>query len=152
MTTQNDLYNHWIEALESGKYPKSTSHLRTYKGYCCLGVACDLVNSDAWEYHETGKYFSARFNEDYAYISYLPGDVKDLLHLHSDDGYFEITDLSPELQDEIRATLDIHLRGDVCLAGVNDLVDDFDLIIKILKERPPSLFAGPEDNENYDTA
>jgi len=34
----------WIEALRSGKYTQGNSRLRDREGgYCCLGVACDLV-------------------------------------------------------------------------------------------------------------
>lgn len=33
----------WIEALESGKYPKTVGQLKKDNGYCCLGVlACVL--------------------------------------------------------------------------------------------------------------
>lgn len=32
----------WITALRSGKYNQTRSTLQDSKGYCCLGVACDL--------------------------------------------------------------------------------------------------------------
>lgn len=32
----------WIKALRSGKYKQSTGTLRTDRGFCCLGVLCDL--------------------------------------------------------------------------------------------------------------
>lgn len=38
----------WIAALRSGKYKKETGHLRKNKGYCCLGVLCDLQNKGEW--------------------------------------------------------------------------------------------------------
>lgn len=38
----------WVEALRSGKYQQGNGSLREGDKYCCLGVACDLVNSDAW--------------------------------------------------------------------------------------------------------
>ena len=32
----------WLEALRSGDYTQTTNHLKDDKGYCCLGVLCDL--------------------------------------------------------------------------------------------------------------
>lgn len=32
----------WTDALRSGKYKKTKRTLQDAKGYCCLGVACDL--------------------------------------------------------------------------------------------------------------
>lgn len=32
----------WVEALRSGKYTQSREALQNDKGFCCLGVACDL--------------------------------------------------------------------------------------------------------------
>ena len=32
----------WCKALRSGKYPQDVGFLQTEKGFCCLGVACDL--------------------------------------------------------------------------------------------------------------
>jgi hypothetical protein len=36
----------WIEALRSGKYAQTTSHLSDKNGFCCLGVLCDLYIQD----------------------------------------------------------------------------------------------------------
>ena len=33
----------WISALRSGKYKQARGQLKTSKGYCCLGVLCDLT-------------------------------------------------------------------------------------------------------------
>lgn len=42
----------WIEALRSGKYKRGTSALHKVRSngevFCCLGVACDLVDSQ-WD-------------------------------------------------------------------------------------------------------
>lgn len=37
----------WLAALRSGKYPQTTGKLQDEKGYCCLGVACELFIADA---------------------------------------------------------------------------------------------------------
>jgi hypothetical protein len=36
----------WTAALRSGKYPQGIGGLRTSKGFCCLGVLCDLAVQD----------------------------------------------------------------------------------------------------------
>jgi hypothetical protein len=44
----------WIKALLSGKYKQAKGQLRkldsrdNVKGYCCLGVACDIINPKGW--------------------------------------------------------------------------------------------------------
>lgn len=38
----------WLTALRSGKYQQDTRCLRTNRGFCCLGVACDLANPATW--------------------------------------------------------------------------------------------------------
>lgn len=39
----------WIEALRSGKYSQTKNILRDDKGYCCLGVLCEVVlGEDCW--------------------------------------------------------------------------------------------------------
>jgi hypothetical protein len=37
-----ELKTQWIEALESGKYPKSKYYLKS-SGYCCLGVLVEIA-------------------------------------------------------------------------------------------------------------
>lgn len=32
----------WVNALRSGEYKQTKHHLQDKKGYCCLGVACDI--------------------------------------------------------------------------------------------------------------
>lgn len=33
----------WIKALRSGKYKQTTGQLQDNHGYCCLGVACEVL-------------------------------------------------------------------------------------------------------------
>ena len=37
-----------IEALHSGKYKQGTGRLRRDDTFCCLGVACDLIDPSGW--------------------------------------------------------------------------------------------------------
>ena len=44
------------DALESGKYQQTRSHLRDARGFCCLGVACDVSGLGKWVPWTNGHY------------------------------------------------------------------------------------------------
>lgn len=46
MTESQPFLKRWIKALRSGKYDQARGRLRTPDGYCCLGVACDLLKDE----------------------------------------------------------------------------------------------------------
>lgn len=46
---QRGYWEKWLHALESGKYSQIKSALRTTEGFCCLGVACDVVDPKGWK-------------------------------------------------------------------------------------------------------
>jgi hypothetical protein len=46
----------WAEALQSGKYTQTAGALHNEKGFCCLGVACDLLGVK-WEPGCAGEMF-----------------------------------------------------------------------------------------------
>ena len=41
----------WIDALRSGKYKQARKRLyrQETKGYCCLGVLCDIAKPEGWD-------------------------------------------------------------------------------------------------------
>lgn len=39
----------WVAALRSGTYKQGTGYLRSKDGFCCWGVACDLVDPNGWD-------------------------------------------------------------------------------------------------------
>lgn len=43
---KKEIADRWIEALESGEYKQTTGALRNSKGFCCLGVLCDLAHKE----------------------------------------------------------------------------------------------------------
>jgi hypothetical protein len=47
----------WVEALRSGNYEQTKRTLRDGRGFCCLGVLCDLIDSTKWEKDEAYGYF-----------------------------------------------------------------------------------------------
>lgn len=42
------LQERWVKALTDGSYPQTQNVLRDETGYCCLGVACDLLDPKGW--------------------------------------------------------------------------------------------------------
>lgn len=49
--TDQEFARRWATALRSGKYRQATGWLRSEdgRGYCCMGVAADLIDPEAWE-------------------------------------------------------------------------------------------------------
>jgi hypothetical protein len=46
--SNKELVLKWITALESGEYSQTTACLRDFRGFCCLGVLCDVYDSNMW--------------------------------------------------------------------------------------------------------
>jgi hypothetical protein len=46
--SQKVLWENWADAMESGKYSQTTFCMRDSKGFCCLGLACHLLDPDGW--------------------------------------------------------------------------------------------------------
>lgn len=48
----------WVEALRSGNYPQTNGCLKNDEGFCCLGVAADVMAPSAWlkTQNEDGEY------------------------------------------------------------------------------------------------
>lgn len=72
----NDNAKKWVAALRSGKYKQGYGCLREGGRFCCLGVACDIFDSDEWQ--------SANFFMDEDLI--LPTAVRDWLGLQDVEG------------------------------------------------------------------
>ena len=60
----------WVTALRSGKYKQTRTCLNDEKGFCCLGVACDLFIDEA----DQLRYYDD-YDEDNRCTSYLKGDL-----------------------------------------------------------------------------
>lgn len=50
--TPRQVYKLWIKALRSGEYKQTRCTLKDNKGFCCLGVLCDLAAKDGGEQWE----------------------------------------------------------------------------------------------------
>ena len=41
-------WQEWVAALRSGDYTQTEGSLNDGEGFCCLGVLCNLIDSDGW--------------------------------------------------------------------------------------------------------
>ena len=150
MTTE--LYNAWTERLT--EFTPTSRILSVVKNkertYCCLGVACELSNIGVWE--------SRAYVIDGApHLIALPQPVKEALNLATNNGMFNINDLSKPLKNKLNKALKdqndytIYDSETTSLASINDTLQNdpsvFTLIQAILKEAPVSLFK-KEETEN----
>lgn len=114
----------WVAALRSGNYQQARNTLRSLKGYCCLGVACEVYRIEHpgvdWQAMEVGTVFSFE-----SYTRVLPDSVRDWLGLATHVGrYSEDTDSTE----------------DIDLTAANDSGLSFAAIADIIESNPPGLF------------
>lgn len=114
------LQSAWVRALESGKYEQTSGNLKTDEGFCCLGVACNLVDPNAWvlsKINEDGtpiidwdEAYSFEIPDYYGtYVGLPPAPVWDeKLKLRTNDGglQIEFENLSDEVREEHESTID----------------------------------------------
>lgn len=114
----------WVKALKSGKYTQVTGTLtksldleKGEKGFCCLGVACDIQTV-------------VPFNE-WRYFGSLTGNVSpvaNMLDLTTDDGQFK------------KGAYAEFPNAD-CLVDLNDAYHvPFEKIGEFIASNPPGLF------------
>ena len=103
----------WIAALRSGEYSQGDGRLRSHKGFCCLGVLCDLYAQEpftqGWKFN--GEYEESPLPMDYWYFDgeseFLPKSVMDWAGLKANcpevavdtDDEDEVYDLIANLND-----------------------------------------------------
>lgn len=94
--------------------PKVTGRLRTIKGRCCLGVACDVHDSSKWlppEYEERGYAYG-----DWAETLTAPADVVDYYGFTDVEGFYIPTHIVEQY-----VTVPKYLHGrDISMAIIND--------------------------------
>lgn len=108
----------WVNALLSDDYEQGTGNLKSAKGFCCLGVLCDLYAQEHNEEWQTSTSFLGIEEEnlrstDYWYFQgeseFLPGRVMDWAGLNSncpeikffdDEEELDYTNTVAELNDD----------------------------------------------------
>ena len=161
--TTTQLYDKWIELLPT--YNRCTGQLRRSDlgAFCCLGVACDISELGQWEnnfYKANSDHTEETSKGDNNQVAMLPRNIRIALDLADNYGKFHILDISPELRIEVLGALRTEssilaedlVGGFTSLANINDFTSDedgFNLITKILIERPKSLFRKDEPENFY---
>lgn len=76
----------WLSALESGDYPQTTGMLADENGYCCLGVACEVLGIRSRWKADTGYRV---YGEDEKF-STLPPEAVDALGIGRYNPYLRV--------------------------------------------------------------
>ena len=121
-----DAQEQWLTALEDGSYTQTTGALRDAEGFCCLGVACDLYDSDGWDC------------DLYPAIGVLPKSVRAHLGLRSDVGHFNEAELERADARDIESM--ICYQKPASLATLNDRGCSFEEIAGIIRRNPNVVF------------
>jgi hypothetical protein len=70
----NQAQTDWIKALRSGEYAQTRNALKDDKGYCCLGVLCDLTGGEWTRVLRRATYNNEIFDEALESVG-LSGDA-----------------------------------------------------------------------------
>ena len=124
-----------VDALRSGDYIQGRDQLRTEKGYCCLGVACDVYRqsqdqNSAWKQRNCGYSFLGAMNS-------LPEKVMEWFGFETDIGdYGTIDENGPHVNS---------------LTELNDFDKmSFIDIANVIESEPEGMFRGHNKNNNVD--
>lgn len=114
----------WLEALESGNYKQSEGFLKSPKGYCCLGVLCEVMRLTSRTHAEGYEEFIAGDSVNDAYV---PRSALDDTGLYAPAGDFRVT---------------ARLSGAVytSLTGMNDCGVSFAKIAAYIRHDPHNVF------------
>ena len=153
------LYQKWIDALESGEYKDGRQFLRYDHNndtmYCCLGVLCEVSKLGTWVSYPNENFQAYSIDDDIIDNFALPEKLAEEMSFKTPNGDFNLSDLSNDLLPEIlyhvelAGGLDIKLVEDISLVEINDrfvprddsdITSPFTLIAKVLREAPESLF------------
>lgn len=104
-----ELKQKWVEVLRSGNYKQTNGWLRDDAGYCCLGVLCDIVDSEGW------------------------GEIDSIGVIPYIYNVFEADELLP---DEMIEEINLDRNVMCTLAGMNDNGDSFEQIADYIEEHP----------------
>lgn len=113
----------WTTALRSGKYAQSRGVLESSRGFCCLGVLCDIavkegvierrVPNDNMIFFGTCE----EFEDEDMQAAYLPQSVADWAGLYSTKPAVRVYDSNKMLA---------HLNDGLCMpfSKIADLIED----------------------------
>ena len=126
----NGFATKWAAALRSGEYQQGSGFLRKGDSYCCLGVACDLLQRElgvgAWSPSDEGDCFDFLISVEKQAFS-LPYAVMEALGLADKYGCYGGDEYGQ--YDDTQS-----------LAALNDSRRSFSEIADIIESEPEGLF------------
>lgn len=117
----------WMAALTSGEFTQTQGALRTTEGYCCLGVACELMARRGWgtwsgsDFIYTGPGCAEDMMYDLA-IGVLPSSMAEHLGMSR----------NPSCGPMKEHGLNSDMCAEASLAALNDAGRDFAYIAKTI--------------------
>lgn len=130
----------WILALESGAFLQTSMVLKNATGYCCLGVACEVLRPGRWtdamivepEDTEPGFGFTTPSGDDHVETTTtLPGELSELLGIDDDGSFWMRHD--PDENSDLGVYLWPIAGGHHALTDANDNGGTFDQIARALR-------------------
>lgn len=131
MTDKLELRKQWIEALRSGRYKQGSGRLKSQDGYCCLGVAAEILG-EAFVPSSlvSGGYYLTGESEHEMSVSMLPSRVIKAYGLRSSIGGF-LNPIGP---------VDLPSHHIPSLAAMNDTKKTFTEIADYIDKNPEQVF------------
>lgn len=135
MTTQKEYRANLVEALRSGNYTQGQLKLRTHTDkFCCLGVACDLVDPDDWDRTD----FEYIYDDDST--TSMSFNVRESYGFRTSTGGFKWSTVPDDLIERLNKDLQFGIAGKeitpdshCTLARLNDVGVSFDLIADLIE-------------------
>ena len=129
----------WVNALRSGEYEQGSEKLYSGRGYCCLGVLCDLYSKEnglKWEFRgddvikTEDEIVSSQLQKfDYFYFD----DESEFLH-ESVKEWAELSVKNPQVRVEYEDDEDARFYVDE-IANVNDSGYSFTQLAEIIENQ-----------------
>lgn len=128
----------WVRALRSGEYNQTQGALQDRKGFCCLGVLCDISGLGHWDEindEEDDPLLTKRYITETDYRSgYLPYPVVKHAEVENSQGGIVPAHLikkhvAPALADEL-----LRDGSAICPSALNDRDVPFSTIADIIEE------------------
>lgn len=141
------LQKKWVEALRSGKYSQTTGKLHDLGegGYCCLGVACKLLEEPVvkkqYEDDEDPKAYWGK-DENEETFEVLPESYRKKFRFFDGSGGYHIDQLTPDERNVVYSIYGI-IGETNSLAELNDSGWSFEQLADLIEEYPKLIFAGP---------
>lgn len=137
----------WLEALRSGKYNQTARVLHDDEGYCCLGVACEVLG-ESFEYFESeNRYIISSEIKNYISqgegYSVLTDSLAEKLQLFSKMGRPHFDDNSSREETMLEDLTSYNDKRDYTFEEIADHIEEYPhMYFKNIKEQYEAYNAG----------